>query len=110
VEEQDKQTTVATAQWERDKERLDYNLEQEEKRVTLFEKKMAAISPNLIQAMATLGETEMTTRLMGALAPLAISEQTSISNVMERVFKGSPMEAVLTNLTNKKGKFERAAD
>jgi major vault protein len=101
VAEQEQHNAVATAEFNRTKMLSDQELTLEQARVALFEKKMAALAPNLIQAMQTLGDNETITRLTAAFAPLAIIEQTSTSAVMERVFKGSVVEPILNNINNR---------
>jgi major vault protein len=101
VAEQTQHDAVATAEFNRTKMLSDYELTQEKERVALFEKKMTALTPNLIQAIQTMGDNEMVTRLSTAFAPLAIIEQTSTSLVMERVFKGTAMETILNNVKDR---------
>ena len=101
VAEQEQHNAVATAEFNRMKMLSDQELTLEQARVALFEKKMAALAPNLIQAMQTLGDNDTITRLTAAFAPLAIIEQTSTSAVMERVFKGSIVEPILNNINNR---------
>jgi hypothetical protein len=59
---------------------------------------MAAIVPDLVQAMNTLGQTEFATKLATAIAPLAINEQLGLGTTLERVFKGTAFETVLANV------------
>jgi len=75
---------------------------QEKERVALFEKKMTAITPNLIQALQTLGDNAVLTSLTAALAPLALHEQQGIAASLDKVFKGSVLEPVLNNMQSRK--------
>jgi major vault protein len=109
VAEQDQLDTVATSAFERDKERTDYELRLETDRVELFAKKMAAIAPGVIEAITKFGDAEMLNKLSIALAPLAVTEQTGINNVMERIFAGTPVETVLKNIKTRP-QLERASD
>jgi hypothetical protein len=101
VEAQEQKVVIATSEFERVKTESDYTLLLDKERTSLFEKKMAAITPNLIQALTTIGETEMMTQLSAALAPLALNEQTGLGTIMERVFKNTPMEQILSNIQNR---------
>ena len=102
VQQQEQQNAIATAEFTRIKTTSDYEMTMEKERVGNFEKKLAAVTPNLIQAMQTLGETETVNRLTAAVAPLAIIEQTSTSDVLNRLFKGGPLESVLSNAAKSK--------
>ena len=106
VEEQEQHNSVATAEFNRTKMLSDYELELELARTGLFEKKLAALTPDLIQAMQTLGDNEVVTRLSTAIAPLAILEQSSTSVVLERLFKDTPLETILGNI---KGRAKAAS-
>jgi len=99
---------IAASNLVRVKATEDYALSLEEKRVAFFKAKMEAISPNLIQAMLTLGETTMLTELSSAIAPLAIADRDSISNALSTVFKGSALEPVIANLSRPKAKAATA--
>lgn len=101
VTAQEQKVVIATSEFERVKTESDYTLLLEKERTSLFEKKMAAITPNLIQALTTIGETEMMTQLSAALAPLALNEQTGLGSIMERVFKNTPMEQILSNIQSR---------
>ena len=101
VAEQEQQNAVASAEFNRTKMLSDHELKLEQARVALFEKKIAALTPNLIQAMQTLGDNEVVTRLSTAIAPLAVLEQSSTSIVLERLFKGTPLETVLGNIKDR---------
>jgi hypothetical protein len=63
-----------------------------------IEKRMAAIVPDLVQAMNTLGQAEFATKLAAAIAPLAINEQLGLGTTLERVFKGTAFETILANV------------
>jgi hypothetical protein len=62
---------------------------------------MAAIAPDLIAAMNTLGQTEFATKLATAIAPLALNEQQGLGTTLERIFKGTALETVLANVQSK---------
>ena len=95
---------VAFASLARRKAGEDYTLETEEKRVSFFEAKMAAITPDLIQAMQTLGQTDFAAKLATAVAPLALHEQTGLGNSLEKLFKGTALETILNNIQAKPAK------
>ena len=101
VAQQEQHNAVATAEFNRIKTTSDYEMELEKERVANFERKLAAFTPNLQTAIQTLGETETLNRLTAAVAPLAIIEQTSTSVVMERLFKGTPLETVMNNMKSR---------
>jgi major vault protein len=108
VEEQKQLEAVASSELARVTASSDHELSVEGKRVEFFEKKMAAVRDGFIEAMQTMGDKEVMTRLTAALAPLALAEQTSIGGAMERVFKGTPMESILTNITGRQSKAATA--
>ena len=93
---------VAASVFTRRKTENDYDIGLEEQRVGFFEKRMAAIVPDLIEAMNTLGKTEFATKLSQAIAPLAINEQIGLGATLERVFKGTALETILANVQSKK--------
>jgi major vault protein len=101
VKQQEQSNAIAAAEFTRIKTTSDYEVQLEKERVANFERKLAAFTPNLQTAIQTLGETETMNRLTAAVAPLAIIEQTSTSLVMERLFKGTPLEAVMNNMKSK---------
>jgi major vault protein len=101
VAEQSQKTAVADAEFERTKMLSEFELSMEKERVGLFEKKLAAVTPNLIQAIQTLGDNEVLNRLTVAIAPLAVMEQTSTDLVLGRLFKGSALEPILSNLKDR---------
>ena len=101
VEAQKQKDAVATAEANRRKMVDDQDLALEGTRAELFAKRMEAITPDLIAAMNTLGQTEFATKLAIAVAPLALNEQTGLGTTLERVFKGTALETVLTNLQTK---------
>lgn len=101
VDKQEQHNSIAQAEFGRLKAREDYTLSLEKERVAFFEQKFKAITPDLVAAMQTLGQTEFATKLATAIAPLAISEQTSLSQSLERMFKGTALENVVNNLQRK---------
>lgn len=70
-------------------------------RTAAFKERMNAITPNLIQALQTMGEVEFSTRLSEAIAPLALAEQSGLGQTLERVFKGTPIAKVLENIQSR---------
>ena len=101
VQAEEQKDSVAAFVFDRRKKENDYDISLEEKRVSFFEKKMAAIVPDLVAAMNTLGQTEFATKLAAAVAPLAISEQQGLGTTLERIFKGTALETVLANVQSK---------
>ena len=104
VAEQQQRNAVAEATLARRKADDTFTLDSEEKRVSFFETKMKAITPDLIAAMNTLGNTEFASRLATAIAPLAINEQIGLGTTLERVFAGTPIAGILDNLKAKPAK------
>jgi major vault protein len=98
VAKQEKLDTIAASENQRTKSKEAIVLDAEEKRVALFEKKMASISDKLIQAMITLGETEFQAKLTEAIAPLALAEGQGLNQTLERIFQGTPVATVLENI------------
>lgn len=90
--------SVATATLARRKAEEEQELLLAKEHTALFEKRMAAITPNLIQAMQTLGETSFLSRMTDALAPLALAEQQGLGQTVDRVFKGTVLEPMLKNM------------
>jgi major vault protein len=101
VEEQNALNTIAEATLTRRKADEGYTLELEQERADIFKTKFEAITPDLIAAMNTLGQTEFATKLATAVAPLALHEQTGLGTTLERVFKGTALEGILNNLQGK---------
>ena len=101
IEAEEKKGQVAAFVFNRRKTENDYDIGLEEKRVSFFEKRMAAIGPDLVAAMNTLGQTEFATKLATAIAPLALNEQLGLGTTLERIFKGTALETVLSNVQGK---------
>ena len=101
IEAEKQRDSIQSSVLTRRKAENDYDIGLEEQRVSFFEKRMAAIAPDLIVAMNTLGQTEFATKLATAIAPLAISEQQGLGTTLERVFKGTALETVLSNVQTK---------
>ena len=95
---------IAAANLQRRKAVGDYELEMESKRVGFFEAKMEAITPDLIQAMQTLGQTDFAAKLATAIAPLALHEQSGLGTSLEKLFKGTALETILSNIQAKPAK------
>ena len=58
---------------------------------TSFEKRFAAIQPDLVAAINAYGTQDFAQKMAVALAPLAIMEQQGVSHLIERFFKGTPL-------------------
>jgi major vault protein len=101
VAAQESANAVAQASFNRQKTLDDHSLSIETAHTTMFENRMRAFTPGLIEAMNTLGQTEFATKLSLAIAPLAINEQLGLQTTLERVFAGTPLATVLTNLQRK---------
>jgi major vault protein len=104
VEEQKQRNTIATATLERRKADEEFTLKLDQDRAKIFTEKFAAVTPDLIQAMQTLGQTEFATKLAAAVAPLALHEQTGLGTAIEKVFKGTALEGILNNIQGKGAK------
>jgi len=98
IDRQEQKKAIAQSEFELIKLTEDYNLELETSRVKFFETKMKAITPDLVAAMQALGNTEMASKLMATIAPLAIAEQTGLVTTLEKVFAGTPMANIFDNL------------
>jgi major vault protein len=98
VDEQAALDTIASATLARRKGEEDYTVSLEQQRVDFFAKRMEAVSPDLVQAMLTLGQTEFATKLSTAIAPLALHEQMGLGTTLERIFANTPFAAILGNL------------
>jgi len=104
VAAQDQRNAVAEATLNRRKADEDYTLTTEEKRMDIFKTKFEAITPDLIAAMNTLGQTEFATKLATAVAPLALHEQTGLGTSLERIFAGTGIDTILKNVQGKQAK------
>lgn len=93
--------TVAESEFNRRKTLDEHELVLAEKSAELFEIRMKAITPGLIEAMNSLGQSEFATKLAVAIAPLAINEQLGLGTTLERTFKGTALEGILNNLQRK---------
>jgi major vault protein len=98
VIEQEQRNTIAEESLNRRKANENYTIELEEKRTQFFKTRFEAITPDLVAAMQTLGNTEFANKLAIAIAPLAIQEHTGLSQTMERMFRGTALETVLENV------------
>ena len=101
VSEQEQLNAVAEATLERRKADEEFTMAIEKERVEFFKAKFTAITPDLIAAMNTLGQTEFATKLTAAIAPLAIHEQVGLGQTLERIFKGTALESILENVKGK---------
>lgn len=104
VDEQDKLNTISSATLTRRKADEDYTISLEEQRVKFFVDKFAAVEPDLIAAIQTLGQTEFATKLAVAVAPLALHEATGLGTKLEDIFKGTALAGILSNLQGKSAK------
>lgn len=104
VDEQKQRDSIATSTLERRKADENFTITVEEARVDMFKTKFEAITPDLIAAMNTLGQTEFATKLATAVAPLALNEQIGLGQTLERVFAGTALEGILANLKAKPAK------
>jgi major vault protein len=60
--------------------------------------RVAAITPNLIEALQTLGETRLITDMSTALAPLALAQQQGLGTTVDSLFQGTAMEEIINNM------------
>lgn len=100
VDSQEQHSAIASSTLARERADGELKLEFLAKQTELFEKRMAAIAPNLIEAMVTLGNTEFMSKLTTALAPLALAEQQGLGQTIEKVFAGTPIAPFLSNISN----------
>lgn len=106
VEEETANNDIAAAALSRRKAAEDYDLGLDKEQTALFAARMAAITPDLIAALHSVGDKNMQVELVKAIAPLAVVEQQGLGTTMERVFAGTPMERVLTNVKRRAGKAD----
>jgi major vault protein len=104
VNEQSQLDAIHEATLTRRKGEEDYTLSLEQQRVEFFAKRMTAITPDLIAAMNTLGNTEFASKLSAAIAPLALHEQMGLGSTVEKVFAGTPLATIFANLQSKTAK------
>ena len=104
VNEQDQLDTIAASALTRRKGEEDYTVSLEQQRVQFFADRMEAVTPDLIAAMNTLGQTEFATKLSTAIAPLALHEQAGLGTTLEKVFANTPFATILSNLQSKPAK------
>jgi major vault protein len=98
---QEQKTSVAQSELERRKAIEDQDLVVAAKNTEFFVTRTAAISPSLIEAITLSAKTDYATKLATAIAPLAISEQSGLDAMLDRVFKGTPIQDILENLRHK---------
>ncbi len=67
-------------------------------------KKAGAISPDLIAALRAFGDAHLLTEVSKSMGPLAIMGGTSVVEVIQKLFQGTPLEKVMTAATNGNGK------
>jgi major vault protein len=60
--------------------------------------RVAAITPNLVEAITVLGETRYLTEMSTAIAPLALAQQQGLTATMDALFEGTPVAALVNNL------------
>jgi hypothetical protein len=104
VAAQEQKNAVAAAEFARRKMGDDYTMSLDEKRVEHSEKIMAAIQPDLVAALQASGDKRTVTELATSIAPLAVNEQLGLGTVLDRVFKGTPVETVLGNIQSRSAK------
>lgn len=63
-----------------------------------FETRIKAISPALVSAVQSLSDRKLLEQLGTAVAPLALIEQQGFANILNRMFKGTPIEDKLHKL------------
>jgi major vault protein len=94
----DAEERLASSALARRKAEDDYVIAKEKEYAAVFVSRMAAISPQLIQALNTLGENAFMTRLTESIAPLALAQQQGLGQTLENVFAGTMLEPVLNNI------------
>ena len=104
VEEQTSLDEIATATLTRRQNDENFTVSVQEKYADIFTKKFEAVTPDLIAAINTLGQTEFATKLATAVAPLALHEQTGLGAKLETIFAGVPAIAQILNNLGKGAK------
>jgi len=98
VVEQQQLNAIAEHALTRTKASSEHALSVETKRAELFKARMDAITPQLIQALQTMGDQRFMSEVTRAIAPLAIEEQQGLGQTIERVFAGTALEPILNNM------------
>jgi len=93
-------------------ERMRLRLDELKARTEAEERRIQAISPDLIAAMQTLGQSEFAAKITEELSPLAILGGESVAEVAARLLGGLGLDKVLEQLPNtpakKNGKYKDA--
>lgn len=67
-------------------------------------KKMEAITPNLIAALQAIGDKDLIARVAESMAPLALLEGNSVADALNKLTRGTTVEALVGQLMNGKAK------
>jgi major vault protein len=104
VDEQKQLDSIAEATLSRRTADENFTAEIQQKYADIFAQKFEAVTPDLIAAINTLGQTEFATKLATAVAPLALHEQTGLGAKLETIFAGVPAIAQILNNLGKGAK------
>ena len=63
--------------------------------------RFAAIAPELVKALEALGDKDMVTKVAAALKTIPMGLDEGMGDVMERVFKGTVLESVISNMKSR---------
>jgi major vault protein len=92
-----------------DKERLEMDISDLEARVNAWVSKAQSIQPGLIEAIQGLGDKALLEKISSNMAPLAILGGSSISDVINRLLKGTKLDGVLSENGKKLADMVRGA-
>jgi len=92
-----------------EKERLDMTIKDLESRVKAWVSKAGAIQPGLIEAMQGFGDKALLEKISANMAPLAILGGSSISDVVNRLLKGTKLDGLLAENGKKLAELTRKA-
>lgn len=103
---------IHAAELARTKARVDAEIERNKALAAIEEEKqkayaaavkdiMTSIEPGLIEALNANANADMMSGLGKAIAPYAMAKDESVAEAINKIVRGTTMESVLTNLTNK---------
>jgi major vault protein len=92
-----------------DKERLELAIKDLDSRVRAWVSKAESIQPGLVEAIQGLSDKDLLAKLSENMAPLAILGGSSISDVINKLLKGTKLDGVLSENGKKLAETVRAA-
>lgn len=92
-----------------DRERLSLAVQDLESRVKAWVAKAESIQPGLVEAIQGLGDKDLLAKISENMAPLAILGGSSVSDVINRLLKGTKLDGVLSENGQKLAEKVRTA-